>query len=881
MTIRPTKHASTPILGSLGGGSKSAGRHTTDDTHVTLATGNNSHPTKEKPTSTFPASGGPTSLVTSVQSTPRLSPSRGTKSAGRHSPFDIQSTRATGTNSHPTTETTTSTAHPSGGPKSVGRQILTDTRPQGAAGTNSRPTTLTAIPTLSSSGGPTSPVTIEITTPSPSTSRGTKSAGRQVPSDIQKDCATGTNSHPTGNNSHPTKEKPTSTFPASGGPTSPVTSAEATPMGRASRGTKSAGRHSPFDIQSTRATGTNSHPTTGVPTPISASSRGTKSAGRHSPFDIQSTRATGTNSHPTTAVATPTIHSSGGPTSPVTKDFATPSPSSSRGIKSAGRHNTSDTRNPGAAGTNSRPTKSHATSKGDLSGGPTSPVTKDFTTPSDPPSRGPKSVGRQILTDTRNPGAAGASSHSTIDQTTSRGDLSDEPTSPVTTGSSVAGNNSHPTIRRATSSRSSSGGPTSPVTSLSSTPIQPSSRGTKITGRHVPSNAHGTGAAGVNSHPTTVQTTPRDLPSGGNGRQISNDTHPVEPLLLDLALALSADVVDDLERVRIANENRLRQMTRTEVDVDGEERGFGLKPDDPDVQNLAALIGAMFCKSQVLKELGYPRPPKERGKPCCLECSAVANLEAKLRRHPLGAWIKAQKGVGDKQGARLLAAIGDPYIRSAYAIEENGIKKEVPAASRTPSALWAYCGLHVLPVGQTDLDTQVIIAGRDQLPDQVRRGDQTSFVGDGGDSGRGPDDTHGSTAGVAAKRRKGEKANWSGKAKSKAYLVAKSCMKQLSPQCRTVHTVTDTQTPHDGPVLRHADDCACSPYRVKYDQRRARTAVTHPEWTKGHSHNDGLRIAAKEILKHLWRAAKAWHELNTPGHHPVDTQAVHAGGIEQ
>ena len=53
--------------------------------------------------------------------------------------------------------------------------------------------------------------------------------------------------------------------------------------------------------------------------------------------------------------------------------------------------------------------------------------------------------------------------------------------------------------------------------------------------------------------------------------------------LADPSLMLAADVVDDLERVRIANENRLRQLTRAEVDSDGEERGFGLSADHPDV----------------------------------------------------------------------------------------------------------------------------------------------------------------------------------------------------------------------------------------------------------------------------------------------------------
>lgn len=46
-------------------------------------------------------------------------------------------------------------------------------------------------------------------------------------------------------------------------------------------------------------------------------------------------------------------------------------------------------------------------------------------------------------------------------------------------------------------------------------------------------------------------------------------------------------------------------------------------------------------------------------------------------------------------------------------------------------------------------------------------------------------------------------------------------------------------------------------YRLVYDTRRETTAVTHPDWSKGHSHNDALHIVAKEILRDLWRAGSA------------------------
>lgn len=168
------------------------------------------------------------------------------------------------------------------------------------------------------------------------------------------------------------------------------------------------------------------------------------------------------------------------------------------------------------------------------------------------------------------------------------------------------------------------------------------------------------------------------------------------PVLADPLLALAADVLDDLERVRIANENRLRQLTRDETDTDGEERGFGLTLDHPDVKRLAALVDAL-AKA---------------------EHDAELNLKRQLRQHPLGPWVKQARGVGEKQAARLLAAVGDPYWNDLY------------DRPRLVSELWSYCGY----------------------------GDAAKQV-----------------------RRRGEKANWSADAKMRAFLVSVSIVKAGGP----------------------------------------------------------------------------------------------------
>jgi hypothetical protein len=49
------------------------------------------------------------------------------------------------------------------------------------------------------------------------------------------------------------------------------------------------------------------------------------------------------------------------------------------------------------------------------------------------------------------------------------------------------------------------------------------------------------------------------------------------------------------------------------------------------------------------------------------------------------------------------------------------------------------------------------------------------------------------------------------------------------------------------------DDPNRNPYLDVYEARRAHTAVTHPDWTKGHSHDDGMRIMVKALVKDLHR----------------------------
>lgn len=345
-------------------------------------------------------------------------------------------------------------------------------------------------------------------------------------------------------------------------------------------------------------------------------------------------------------------------------------------------------------------------------------------------------------------------------------------------------------------------------------------------------DAHGTSAAEGTAFPQAkyVATTSR-VPPAGN-LLFSEEPMTVTPWPEDVLADIGACAItlDDIEQVRIALENRLRLFTkpRDHADKDGKQRGFGWTLAAPPVANLALQVVRFRCDSTVAVEALGDKPSKSVG--CCQEHDAERNLTRALRAHPLGPWVKAQKGIGEKQGARLLGVLGDPYVRPVMKTADGRIE---PMRARTVSELWAYSGLHVI---------------------------------------------EGETGGRAPRREKGQRANWSGAAKVKAILVAVSCKKQRDAACGELQK----ETPY-----AHEPDCGCSPYRLVYERARAnvadrvhhaecrnRSRITpngcgtreHPEWgapgspwRPGHQEQHAVRVVAKEILKDLWREAQRIH----------------------
>lgn len=352
------------------------------------------------------------------------------------------------------------------------------------------------------------------------------------------------------------------------------------------------------------------------------------------------------------------------------------------------------------------------------------------------------------------------------------------------------------------------------------------------TGHGAPDAQTAAAGRGLNSRPTKRDTVTSSPSSGGDSghlaieesaptgeapdaagpdRTANSGPNPRANSLFDPALALAADILDDIEKVWVANANRLRILTRSDADSDGEYRGFGLDESHPDVARLAAMVDA-------LKKLTE---------------DATKHLEKVMRRHPLGPWQRdpARKGIGEKQLARLLAAIGDPYIRPEITRADGAVE---PARPRRVSELRAYCGYHVLPAGHTPLDDQESNAGRGQAGV--------------GDTDHDPCGAQASTVGVAPRRQRGQKSNWNETARTRAWLIAKSVVKAGGPY-RQIYDATKAKyadAVHKTPCVR------CGP--------KGKPAPAGSPLSKGHIDGRGLRAISRAVLEDLWIEARRLHE---------------------
>lgn len=182
-----------------------------------------------------------------------------------------------------------------------------------------------------------------------------------------------------------------------------------------------------------------------------------------------------------------------------------------------------------------------------------------------------------------------------------------------------------------------------------------------------------------------------------------------------------------------------------------------------------------------------------------LEKRVVKDLEAALRQVPFYPAIKAMIGVGDKQAARLLGAIFHP--RWKY---DRDQEIWVP---RTVGQLWSYCGYApVLANGHYIHATHKPVAVR-----------------------------------IAAKRRRGEQSQYNAEARTRAFLISESCIKQRHSPYRAVY---------DAGRLKYAE----SIHEVPCPQCGPKGHPAQPgsDLSDGHKHARALRLVAKDVLKDLW-----------------------------
>jgi hypothetical protein len=311
----------------------------------------------------------------------------------------------------------------------------------------------------------------------------------------------------------------------------------------------------------------------------------------------------------------------------------------------------------------------------------------------------------------------------------------------------------------------------------------------------------GSSAGGVSSTPL-----PATVDAMPNAR-----TRVEEWEALSFPVTILAETVNDIETIRIGISHRVAGARRAGAD-------------DDELETLVALLELQTA----------------------VEKQAVKSLEKAMKQHPLAPWVAQAKGVGLKQSARLLAAIGNPYWNHAADRPRRG-----------PAELWAYCGLHVLPAGHLPVDAQESnVGGQLCHPD-----DQNIF---------GSQAVH--VAGVAPRRAKGERANWNSAARMRARLVAESCVKQDSSSLyRLVYEdgrkkYADAVHAVDCPQCGMCGTCGKPPGLGRQEheatgcsERKVVKATVGTPLRDGHKHARALRLVSKEVLKDLFLAARDWH----------------------
>ena len=273
-----------------------------------------------------------------------------------------------------------------------------------------------------------------------------------------------------------------------------------------------------------------------------------------------------------------------------------------------------------------------------------------------------------------------------------------------------------------------------------------------------------------------------------------------------LSLRAIAEVYEDVQRVRIAVENRIAQGRKRELTIDGDLIATQLDGLHLSEKKLALLLARTYR----------------------------ANVPASIRE-----WQKEMPGIGEHLLARLLGAIGDPSWAVIHAWEGAGKERQlivVGERARRVSDLWSYCGHgdakrkrvkgmtaeEAMSLGNPRAKMLVHLLAEACIK-QVGTAESVSIATEGA-----PSQSIGSATGLAD-----------------SIGVTRS------------HQSTDDakDVPTPNLVARRR-----SPYRDVYDLARVqyvdRVDADGKEWTPAHQHAAALRLVGKEILRGLWLAAK-------------------------
>lgn len=243
----------------------------------------------------------------------------------------------------------------------------------------------------------------------------------------------------------------------------------------------------------------------------------------------------------------------------------------------------------------------------------------------------------------------------------------------------------------------------------------------------------------------------------------------------DAELRIFADSLDEIEALRIATENRLRSL------------------EDAGIAQTDEMVMLLF-QIKILEDGGEIVVDGER----CKVPGAIRQLERAVKRHRYGKWIKAQVGIGEKQGGRMLAAIGDPFVIPERVDRDSGEVIEEERPRRGPAELWQYAG-------------------------------------------------HGDPA--RSHRVKGQRVQYNPEAKMRVHLVAESCIKQMAGTYRPAYDAARAKYAE----AVHAEPCRrCGP--------AGHPAPSGSPLSEGHKHGRALRAVGKAILKDLWREGREMAE---------------------